>query len=116
MLRLNVERFLVIKDIYDNGYTTWDHQDANSQSILKEMVDKEELDVGKTLLSITECEYYNFAMNRTQFQNGWNIRNSLIHGSSNIDVAFLRTAYIEIIKIFVLIVVKINEEFRVKFG
>ena len=116
MLRLNVERFLVIKDIYDNGYTTWEHQDANSQSILKEMVDKEELDVGKTLLSIPECEYYNFAMNRTQFQNGWNIRNSLIHGSSNIDVAFLRTAYIEIIKIFVLIVVKINEEFRVKFG
>lgn len=116
ILRLNVERFLVIKDIYDNGYTTWEHQNLKSQAILKEMVDKEELDVGKTLLSIPECEYYNFAMNRTQFQNGWNIRNSLIHGSSNIDVAFLRTAYIEIIKIFVLIVVKINEEFRVRFG
>ena len=116
ILRLNIKRYLVIKDIYDNGYTTWEHQDSSSQSILREMVDKGELDIGKTLLSIPECEYYNFAMNRTQFQNGWNIRNSLLHGSSSLDIAFLRTAYIEVVKIFVLIIIKINEEFRVKFG
>ena len=115
-LQLNDDRFRVIKDLYDNGYTTLEHQDSYSRSILKEMVDKGELDVGNTLLSVPECEYYNFAMNRTRFQNGWNIRNSLLHGSSSLDVAFLRTAYIELIKIFVLIVIKINEEFRVKFG
>lgn len=115
-LRLNIKRFLIIKDIYDNGYTTWEHQDSGSQSILKKMIDDGELDTGNTLFSIPECEYYNFALNRTQFQNGWNIRNSIIHGSSNLDVDFLRTAYIELIKIFVLIIVKINEEFRVKLG
>lgn len=115
-LVLNEKRFLVIRDVCEKKCTTWEHQDAASQAILKNLIDKGDVNVGNTLLSIQECEYYNFVMNRKQFSNGWNLRNSLIHGSSRLDGTFLYTAYIELLKIFVLIVIKINEEFRVKFG
>lgn len=115
-LKLNIHRYLVIRDIYENKNTTWEYWEEPERAVLQDLIDRGDVDVGSTLLSEQECDYFNFVMNRKQFSNGWNLRNSLLHGTKTFDNGALPTVYIELLKIFVLVVIKINEEFRVKFG
>lgn len=115
-LKLNIYRYLVLRDIYENKNTTWAYWGEKERAILLDLIDRGDVDVGNTLLSEQECDYFNFVMNRKQFSNSWNLRNSLLHGTNTFDNGALSTVYIELLKIFVLITIKINEEFRLKFG
>lgn len=115
-LKLNISRYMVVRDIYENKNTTWEYWDESEQIVLQDLIDKKEVDEGNTLLSLQECDYFNFVMNRKLFSNGWNLRNGLLHGTRSFDNGALPTVYVELLKVFVLVVIKINEEFRIKFG
>ena len=114
LLELNEVRYKVLKDLYDNQVASWFKSPPENRAVLQDLIDKDEVDVGATLFSDLERDYYNFVMNH-KFSNGLNLRNKFAHGLVS-NEANLNNEYLELLKIFILVLIKINEEFEVKFG
>lgn len=112
---LNVVRCRLLRNLYENGVLCFAYRTEEEKKILSELLDDGEIDVENTLFSRQERDYFNFMLNKKEFSNGFELRNKFIHGSFYGSNEELRKAYIEILKIFTMIVVKINEEFCLKF-
>ena len=55
--------------------------------------------------------HMNYILNKAEFSDGLDLRNKYVHGTgSNIEEVNHQN-YIEILKIMILIIIKINEEF-----
>ena len=78
---------------------------------LEEMIVSGDLSEGKTLFSIPEQKYMNYILNKSEFSDGLDLRNKYVHGTSPNDEKENHQNYIEFLKIMILIVIKINEEF-----
>ena len=53
----------------------------------------------------------NYILNRSEFGNSLDLRNKYIHGTHSTDEKVQKNDYIELLKLMILIIVKINEEF-----
>lgn len=67
-----------------------------------------------SLFSNPECDYINYYLNKSSFNNGLDLRNMYSHGtqpsgeeSENIH----KSNYIIFLRLFILIIIKINDEF-----
>ena len=114
-LGLNVVRCNLLYDLYENEVVCFAHQAEKSKEILENLKNADEIDVGDTLFSRQEINYFNFVMNKKEFSNGMDLRNAFLHGSFRGTEQDLQHAYIEALKILIMIVVKVNEEFCLKF-
>lgn len=50
-------------------------------------------------------------MNKKDYNNGPDLRNRYLHGTYPIDIQQQHMDYVELLKIMVLIIIKINDEF-----
>lgn len=114
-LGLNVARCALLYDLYENEVVCFAHQKAKPREILDELVKNEEVKVESTVFSRQERDYYNYVLNKKEFSNSLDLRNAFLHGSFYGTDKELQQAYIETLKIFIMIVVKANEEFCFKF-
>ena len=78
------------------------------------MIKSNDLVVENTLFSRMEQEYIAYMLNVQKFNNGPEIRNRYAHGTNSLDENAQKQDYIELIKIIVLTIIKINEEFCLK--
>ena len=100
----------LLKDLYDkgvivNGY----YSDCNAA--LEELQRQGFIRCGSSLFSVLEEQYLNFMLNQAEYSNGHQLRNKYVHGSYPLDETKQQQDYIELLKIMVLIIIKINEEF-----
>ena len=100
----------LLKDLYDkgvvvNGYYT----DCNAA--LEELQRQGFIRCESSLFSVPEQQYLNFMLNQAEYSNGHQLRNKYVHGSYPLDETKQQQDYIELLKIMVLIIIKINEEF-----
>ena len=65
--------------------------------------------------AILQILHFNFVLNKKEFSNGMDLRNAFLHGSFRGTDEDLQQAYIEALKILIMIVIKANEEFCFKF-
>ena len=114
-LGLNIARCALLYDLYENEVVCFAHQKAKPKEILDELVKNEEVEVESAVFSRQERDYYNFVLNKKEFSNSLDLRNAFLHGSFYGTDKELQQAYIETLKIFIMIVVKANEEFCLKF-
>ena len=114
-LGLNVVRCNLLYDLYEKEVVCFAHQPVEAKEILKKLKNADEIDVDDTLFSRQEINYFNFVMNKKEFSNGMDLRNTFLHGSFRGTEQDLQHAYIEALKILIMIVVKANEEFCLKF-
>lgn len=114
-LGLNVARCALLYDLYENEVVCFAHQKAKPREILDELVKNEEVEVESAVFSRQERDYYNYVLNKKEFSNSLDLRNAFLHGSFYGTDEELQQAYIETLKIFIMIVVKANEEFCLKF-
>lgn len=114
-LSLNVVRCALLYDLYENEVVCFAHQKAKPREILDELVKNEEVEVESAVFSRQERDYYNFVLNKKEFSNSLDLRNAFLHRSFYGTDKELQQAYIETLKIFIMIVVKANEEFCLKF-
>lgn len=114
-LGLNVVRCALLYDLYENEVVCFAHQKAKPREILDELVKNEEVEVESAVFSRQERDYYNYVLNKKEFSNSLDLRNAFLHGSFYGTDEELQQAYIETLKIFIMIVVKVNEEFCLKF-
>lgn len=66
-----------------------------------------------SLLSIPEINYFNYLLNRSEYRNGLEIRNRYIHGNQQVlaNEKLDRTNYMILLRIFIILIIKINDEF-----
>lgn len=100
----------LLKDLYDkgvivNGY----YSDCNAA--LEELQRQGFIRCESSLFSVPEQQYLNFMLNQAEYSNGHQLRKKYVHGSYPLDETKQQQDYIELLKIMVLIIIKINEEF-----
>ena len=64
-----------------------------------------------SLLSNPEWEYFDYILNKAEFSNGLDLRNRYIHDTNSLDEQQQQNDYIVLLKMFIILVIKINEEF-----
>ena len=113
ILALNMEKVSILKDLYNNQVSCLKYLDRY-QSTLNNMVDSDEIQYEASLFSKPEQSYVNYILNKAEFSNGHDLRNKYIHGTHSLREEDHKKDYIELLKIIVLIVIKINEEFSLR--
>ena len=66
---------------------------------------------GSTLLSEPEQHYFNYIFNGAEYDNSLDLRNKYAHGNQFPNKDSDRANYYIILRLFILIIIKINEEF-----
>lgn len=108
MLALNYERIWILKELNDKGVICLQYKDSD---ILRKLISEGEIRVESSLLSESEWEYFNYVLNKSEFSNGLDLRNRYIHDTNSLDKRHQQNDYIVLLKMFVILVIKINEEF-----
>ena len=109
-LNLNADRVRVLKDLYDHDVICI-HYLGKWASELNAMHGAGDIRVESTLFSIPEKEYINYELNKAEYSNGLDLRNKYAHSTYPQDENTQKHDYIELLKIMILIIAKINEEF-----
>ncbi len=109
----NRVKLALLKDLYSNDAVNRRHYPPEAQDIIDEFVNKGVLEQGSTLFSKPEINYLNYLLNRSEYINGLEIRNKYIHGIQQVnnDENEHYQNYLIWLRIFVLLAIKINDDF-----
>lgn len=110
IVQLNYPRVYILKDLYDNEVLCPNHL-KQFEAIIYQMVENGDLQVKNSLFSIPEADYMNYQLNKAKFSNGRDLRNKYAHSTYPENEQEQHQDYIELLKIMVLVITKINEEF-----
>ncbi|WP_058990064.1 hypothetical protein [Anaerococcus rubeinfantis] len=110
ILRFNNNAFNLLNYYYYNDVICLTYYKNNK--FLKKIMEDKKINIEGTLFSKSEVDYLNYILNDRSFDNGLSLRNKYLHGSyyaenekeNEID-------YFKLLKIYALIIIKINEEF-----
>ena len=100
----------LLKDLYDKGVIVNGYY-SDCSTALEELQRQGFIRYESSLFSVPEQRYLNFMLNQAEYSNGYQLRNKYAHGSYILDEIRQQQDYIELLKIMVLIIIKINEEF-----
>ncbi len=111
---INNPQAVVLRHLFDKGVLCYNYCES-LQNILDDLMERGDLSEGKTLFSIPEQQYLDFILNKATYSDGLDLRNKYSHGTTSTSEAKHFENYLEFLKIMVLIIIKINEEFCLKF-
>lgn len=100
----------LLKDLYDKGVIVNGYY-SDCSTALEELQRQGFIRYESSLFSVPEQQYLNFMLNQAEYSNGYQLRNKYAHGSYILDEIRQQQDYTELLKIMVLIIIKINEEF-----
>lgn len=110
-LIINKERVFVLRDLFFNEVVCPSYYGEELQQVVAKCVTEGDMKFENTLFSKPEQAYLNFVLNKSEFSNGWDLRNKYCHDTYPLDEEQQKKDYLELLKIMVLIIIKINEEF-----
>ncbi len=109
-LELNYPRVAILKDLYDHDVICIQYL-TNFSDSLNEMIKNGDIRIEDTLFSKPEKEYLNYVLNKAEYSNGLDLRNKYAHSTYPQNEEEQRRDYIELLKIMILVITKMNEEF-----
>ena len=112
-LSLAVEKCVILKDLYIHEVIC-PHYYISFRKTLDDMISSGDLRYESTLFSKPEQDYLNYMLNKSEFDNGLDLRNKYLHGTNSLDEETQERDYNYLLLIVVLIIMKINEEFCLK--
>ncbi|MBU0905230.1 MAG: hypothetical protein KKF57_08530 [Firmicutes bacterium] len=111
----NEKRIKVLYELYYNEVISYYRMHSQIRDEIDLMNQEELIYFDSTLFSKPEQDYFNYYLNNSRFQNGPKLRNKYAHGTlgsrPNIDEATHQQNYLVILKLFLLFVLKVNEDF-----
>ena len=110
---INNPQAVVLKHLFDKEVLCYNYCES-LQNILDDLIASGDLCEGKTLFSVPEQQYLDFILNKATYSDGFDLRNKYSHGTTSTNEAEHFENYLEFLKIMVLIIIKINEEFCFK--
>ena len=114
-LNINKFRAIVLQELYQNEVLCPICFDEELQRELDKLVSSGDLKYENTLFSKPEQDYLNYMLNKSEFSNGLDLRNKYSHDTGSLEESVQLHDYLELLKILILIVIKINDELCVKF-
>lgn len=107
------EKIKILNELYQHDVVCFSYM-KKYQSIIMELNKMGLVQFSSSLFSRPEQDYYNYLFNKSEFDNGLDIRNSYTHGTQRVDENQNKQDYFIFLRIMILIVIKINEEFCLK--
>ena len=114
-LEINGARAFILRELFSNEVICCSYCTDEIKGMIDQLVQSGDLEVENTLFSKPEQDYYNYMLNRSCFCNGLDLRNRYIHGTNSNDEKEMERDYVELLKLSAIMVIKINEEFCLKF-
>lgn len=110
-LKLNIEKVFILKDLYEHDVICPQYYDVELKDIIDEWCRSGNLRLADSLFSEPEQDYLNYELNKSSFSNGLDLRNKYAHSTYPVDEKTQIMDYMVLLKIMILVVTKINEEF-----
>ena len=110
-LKLNGSKVFILKDLYDHDVICPRYYDSELRSIVDEWDKNGDLRLENNLFSEPEQNYLNYELNKSTYSNGHDLRNKYAHSTYPEDERIQFMDYIKLLKIMILVITKINEEF-----
>jgi len=112
-VQLNTEKVGILLDLHNNevGRLCYFASRPKEMSTLEKMQADGEIEYSTSLFSLSEQRYLNFILNKAEFSNGLDLRNKYLHASHSLLEKDHESDYAQLLKIMVLTIIKINEEF-----
>lgn len=107
----NKKQILILKDITENEVISYWKLSKSERIEVDNLVKKGILKYDSSLFSKPEQDYLNYYLNKASFINSLDLRNMYSHGTQPFgDENIHYTNYIRFLKLFILIIIKINDE------
>ena len=110
-LVINKRRTFVLKELYEYSVICYSYCPKTIQGLMDQLILSEDLFSQNTLFSIPEQQYFNYMLNKSEYSNGHDLRNKYTHGTNPHDENAILNDYLLLLKITVIMIIKINEEF-----
>lgn len=109
---VNWNRILILRDIFENEVASFYHYAADVRDEVECMVESGIVFFGDTLFAVPEQNYFNYYLNKSEFTNGYDLRNSYLHGTQANPSENSRHEYSYLIylKLLVLVILKIEDD------
>lgn len=108
----NINRVTIYKELNDKEVICYWRNSGEKRKEIDKMLDEGLLEVGNSLFSRNEQDYFDYYLNKSKFVDGYDIRNSNLHGTqegdNKSDIHY--SNYLQIMILLVLIIIKINDE------
>lgn len=109
------EKLKILNELYEQNVVCWNYV-KKYQDVIVEFKRLGILQFSSSLFSKSEQDYYNYLFNKSEFDNGLDIRNRYSHGTQRVNENQNKQDYYIFLRIMILIVIKINEEFCLKYS
>ena len=110
IIQLSLPKIRILKDAYENDVICY-YSYRQIKHYLDEMVFDGDIRLSSTLFTEPEVDYLNYKLNKSVFSNGLDLRNKYLHSTYPRNEEQHIRDYMELLKIMVIIIVKINDEF-----
>ena len=108
----NWNRVLILRDIFENEVASFYHYQPDMQEEVMNMGKEGIVFFGSSLFAESEQNYFNYYLNKSEFTNGLDLRNSYLHGTqANPSETHLHeNSYLLYLKILTLVIFKIEDD------
>ncbi|MGA1940910.1 hypothetical protein [Arcobacter sp. YIC-310] len=109
---INPTRVLILKDLNDNEVGSYYHYPTDFQQEAQQMEIENIINFESTLFSKPEQAYFNYFLNKSEFTNGLDLRNSYLHGTQAHpdELEKHEYAYFTYLKLLFLAMLKIDDD------
>lgn len=108
----NQERIMIYAELHYKEVINYWKKNPKIKKEIDKMEKEGNIELESSLFSRKEQDYFNFYLNMSEFIDGYDIRNSNLHGTQvgdrKSDVHYSR--YLQILSLVILIVIKINDD------
>lgn len=104
---------MILKDLYFNEVICyWKYPEAG-RKIMDQLEQSNVIEFESSLFSRPEQDYINYFLNKSQFNNGLDLRNKYSHTQpfSDVDEKMHEQNYMMFLRLFIISVIKINDDF-----
>jgi len=111
----NISRVLILKDLHDNEVGSFYHYPLAFQKEAKQMEAENIVYFECSLFSKPEQAYFNYFLNKKEFTNGLDLRNSYLHGTqaNSDEIQKHEYAYFTYLKLVFLAFLKIEDDLHI---
>ena len=112
---VNPARVLIFKDLHDNEVGSYYHYPIDFQEEAERMATEDIINFESSLFSKTEQAYFNYFLNKSEFTNGLDLRNSYLHGTqaNPNEIEKHQYAYFTYLKLIFLAFLKIDDDLNI---
>lgn len=115
LIFINTNIIRVLKDLYFNEVISYWRYPENRRKVIDELENRYVIEFECTLFSRPEQDYFNYTLNKSQFNNGLDLRNKYSHTQpkSGDDEMIYNQSYMIFLRLFIISIIKINDDLSI---